>query len=56
MVALGGSRCHGYASTLDMNEDEWQTMPDINLTGVWKTLEASMPHVVAGGRGGLRPQ
>jgi NAD(P)-dependent dehydrogenase (short-subunit alcohol dehydrogenase family) len=27
-------------------------MMDINLTGVWKTLKASVPHVIAGGRGG----
>ena len=24
----------------------------INLTGVWKTLKATVPHVVRGGRGG----
>jgi NAD(P)-dependent dehydrogenase (short-subunit alcohol dehydrogenase family) len=27
-------------------------MIDINLTGVWKTIRAAVPHVVAGGRGG----
>ena len=27
-------------------------MIDINLTGVWKTVKAAVPHVVASGRGG----
>ena len=35
-----------------MDEETWQTMIDVNLTGVWKTVRASVPHVVAGGRGG----
>src|SRR5690606_2232414 len=34
------------APTLGMSEDTWQEMIDINLTGVWKTLKASVPHIV----------
>ncbi|MFZ0831682.1 MAG: mycofactocin-coupled SDR family oxidoreductase, partial [Mycobacterium sp.] len=30
----------------------WQDMIDINLTGVWKTVKAAVPHVITGGRGG----
>lgn len=30
----------------------WQTTLDINLTGVWNTIEVAVPHVLAGGRGG----
>ena len=37
---------------LDMTEELWQTMIDVNLTGVWKTVKASVPHIVSGGRGG----
>jgi SDR family mycofactocin-dependent oxidoreductase len=40
------------APTLDMSEEMWATMLDINLTGVWKTLKATVPHIVRGGRGG----
>ncbi|WP_067664964.1 mycofactocin-coupled SDR family oxidoreductase [Nocardia miyunensis] len=40
------------ASTLEMSEETWQDMIDINLTGVWKSLRASVPHVIDGGRGG----
>jgi SDR family mycofactocin-dependent oxidoreductase len=38
--------------TLTMTEEAWQTTIDINLTGVWKTCRATVPHVMAGGRGG----
>jgi len=30
----------------------WQDMIDVNLTGVWKTVKAAVPHLLAGGRGG----
>ncbi|MFD8813466.1 mycofactocin-coupled SDR family oxidoreductase [Streptomyces sp. NPDC059627] len=38
--------------TLTMSEKVWQETIDINLTGVWKTCRATVPHIVAGGRGG----
>ena len=38
--------------TLAMPEETWQTTIDINLTGVWKTCKATVPHIVAGNRGG----
>ncbi|MFI1464085.1 mycofactocin-coupled SDR family oxidoreductase [Nocardia carnea] len=40
------------APTLGMSEDTWQEMIDINLTGVWKSLKASVPHIVESGHGG----
>jgi SDR family mycofactocin-dependent oxidoreductase len=40
------------APTLHMSEADWDDMIDVNLTGVWKTVKATAPHVVAGGRGG----
>ncbi|TGD84347.1 NAD(P)-dependent oxidoreductase [Mycolicibacterium sp. CH28] len=40
------------APTFEMDESVWTEMIDINLTGVWKTLKVSVPHLVAGGRGG----
>jgi (-)-trans-carveol dehydrogenase len=33
-------------------EASWQDMIDINLTGVWHTAKAAVPHLIAGGRGG----
>jgi SDR family mycofactocin-dependent oxidoreductase len=38
--------------TQDLEEATWQDMVDVNLTGVWHTAKASIPHLIAGGRGG----
>lgn len=35
-----------------MREDIWDETIDVNLGGVWKTVKAAVPHLVAGGRGG----
>jgi SDR family mycofactocin-dependent oxidoreductase len=40
------------APTETLAEDNWATMLDINLTGVWKTCAAAIPHLKAGGNGG----
>jgi (+)-trans-carveol dehydrogenase len=36
------------AMAADMAEDVWQDMIDINLTGVWRTCKASIPHLGSG--------
>jgi (+)-trans-carveol dehydrogenase/(-)-trans-carveol dehydrogenase len=36
----------------EMDEAVWQTMIDINLTGVWHTAKVAIPHLIAGGNGG----
>jgi SDR family mycofactocin-dependent oxidoreductase len=33
-------------------EDLWTNMIDTNLSGVWRTAKATIPHLKAGGRGG----
>jgi (+)-trans-carveol dehydrogenase len=39
--------------TLDKtSERDWTAMIDINLSGVWKTVKAGVPHLLAGGNGG----
>jgi (+)-trans-carveol dehydrogenase len=40
------------APTADLDEDMWQNMIATNLTGVWHTTKAAIPHLKAGGRGG----
>ncbi|SED06103.1 mycofactocin-coupled SDR family oxidoreductase [Rhodococcus koreensis] len=45
----------GIASTsqvLDLSEQTWQDVIDVNLTGAWHTAMATAPHIIAGGRGG----
>jgi SDR family mycofactocin-dependent oxidoreductase len=41
-----------FAPALEMEERVWQEMIDINLTGVWKTIRAALPPMVARGHGG----
>jgi (+)-trans-carveol dehydrogenase len=39
--------------TLDKtSEGDWDDMIAVNLSGVWKTVKAGVPHILAGGRGG----
>src|SRR5687768_9307807 len=39
--------------TLDKtSEEDWTDMIDINLSGVWKTVKAGVPHILEAGRGG----
>ena len=40
------------APTVELTGEQWQTMLDVNLTGVWKTCKATIPHVLEGGDGG----
>jgi SDR family mycofactocin-dependent oxidoreductase len=35
-----------------IGENIWQDMIDVNLSGVWHTVKAGVPHIIAGGRGG----
>jgi (+)-trans-carveol dehydrogenase len=51
-IVLANAGISAPAPTLEMSEETWSTMIDINLTGVWKTIKAAVPHIVAGGRGG----
>jgi len=36
----------------EIPDDQWRNMIDINLSGVWRTAKAAIPHLRAGGRGG----
>lgn len=46
----GGSAPYGPAETL--SPEGWKVTLDVNLTGVWNTYRATLPHMRAGGRGG----
>ncbi len=35
-----------------MPPDSWKNTVDINLTGLWHTARAAVPHLIAGGQGG----
>ena len=51
-IVLANAGISSPAPTLEMSDETWQDMIDVNLTGVWRSLKASVPHIIAGGRGG----
>ncbi|MDF1603736.1 mycofactocin-coupled SDR family oxidoreductase [Nocardioides sp. YIM 152315] len=36
----------------ELSEETWQCVVDVDLSGTWRTVAASVPHLRAGGRGG----
>jgi SDR family mycofactocin-dependent oxidoreductase len=51
VVANAGITVYG-ASTLTVDDAEWTETIDINLKGVWHTVKAAAPHLIAQGTGG----
>ncbi|WP_241383892.1 mycofactocin-coupled SDR family oxidoreductase [Rhodococcus sp. CH91] len=45
-IGTGGVPLH------ETDEFDWQEMLDINLSGVWKSIKAAVPHMIAAGNGG----
>lgn len=45
-IGNGGAVLH------ETGEEDWTAMIDVNLAGVWKTVKAAVPHILAGCRGG----
>lgn len=41
------------APALDLDEQTWNTMLDVNLTGVWQTCAVSAPHLIERGGGAM---
>lgn len=50
VIANAGTIKH--AGALDMSEEDWNFVLDVNLTGAWLTCKAAVPHIQVGGRGG----
>ena len=41
-----------YGPSWELTEEQWNDMIDINLTGVWETCKAVIPHMIERGEGG----
>jgi SDR family mycofactocin-dependent oxidoreductase len=41
-----------FAPFLELSEEQWSDVIDVNLSGVWRTLKAVAPAMIEGGRGG----
>ena len=51
-VVCANAGIGSYAPALELTEETWQDVVDINLTGVWKTVRAAAPSMVERGQGG----
>jgi SDR family mycofactocin-dependent oxidoreductase len=51
VCATAGITSRGMA--VDLDENAWRTMLDVNLTGVWHTCRATAPHLIARGSGSM---
>ncbi|EUA27723.1 (-)-trans-carveol dehydrogenase [Mycobacterium intracellulare 1956] len=51
VCATAGITSRGMA--LELDENAWRTMLDVNLTGVWHTCRAGAPHLIARGAGSV---
>nr|WP_296768316.1 mycofactocin-coupled SDR family oxidoreductase [Rhodococcus sp. (in: high G+C Gram-positive bacteria)] len=51
-IVLANAGIASFAPIEDLTDEAWDDMIDINLTGVFKTVRAAVPHLKAGGRGG----
>lgn len=47
LVVVANAGISTWARFWEMPDDEWQTMIDVNLTGIWRTMKASVPHMIS---------
>jgi (+)-trans-carveol dehydrogenase len=51
-VVVANAGIFSLGAALEIDEQQWQDVIDINLTGVWKTLKAALPPMRERGEGG----
>lgn len=51
-IVVANAGIGSFAPTWRIPEATWREVIDVNLTGVWKTTAATVPHLIEGGRGG----
>lgn len=51
-VVVANAGISNWSRFWEMSDGQWQTMIDVNLTGVWRTMKAAVPHMLAAGNGG----
>jgi (+)-trans-carveol dehydrogenase len=51
-IVLANAGIVGYGQLVELDEDDWQEMIDVDLTGVWKTIRAACPAMIDAGNGG----
>lgn len=51
-IVVANAGINNWGRFWEMPDDQWQTLVDVNLTGVWRTLKAAAPIMIEQGRGG----
>jgi SDR family mycofactocin-dependent oxidoreductase len=51
-VVVANAGISNWGRFWEMSDEQWQTMIDINLTGVWRTMKSAVPHMLSAGNGG----
>lgn len=51
-IVVANAGIASFAPAHEMAEDVWQDMIDINLTGAWHTVKATVPSMISRGEGG----
>jgi SDR family mycofactocin-dependent oxidoreductase len=51
-VVVANAGISSYGPAWELTEEQWQDLIDVNLTGVWKTIKATVPILLERGQGG----
>ncbi len=51
-ILIANAGIWSFGATWEIEDDQWQEMIDINLSGVWRTVKAAVPTMLAQDRGG----
>jgi SDR family mycofactocin-dependent oxidoreductase len=51
-IVVANAGINNWGRFWEMPDDQWETMIDINLTGVWRTMKAAVPLMLSAGNGG----
>lgn len=51
-IVIANAGILSVGASFELPDDTWSQVIDTNLTGVWRTTKAAVPHLIAGGKGG----
>jgi SDR family mycofactocin-dependent oxidoreductase len=51
-IIVANAGIFSFAPVLELSEEAWRDVIDVNLTGVWRTCVAAIPAMIAAGHGG----
>ncbi|MBU8808165.1 mycofactocin-coupled SDR family oxidoreductase [Mycolicibacterium goodii] len=51
-IVCSNAGLESFGPALELSEQSWKDNVGVNLTGAWQVCKATIPHVIAGGRGG----